>query len=128
MLIIEGDAEVGKEGRREACGDFHGWRNFVLKVHIAVLKCAFTQGRANVACVTDATPITPCPARFKWSAVTLLCSLSLSPPTLLPLAPPPRRPNRVLIARSRLAAESAPPSDIARCSNISRWATSCRSW
>jgi hypothetical protein len=38
------------------CGDFHGWRIFVLKLHTGVLKCAFTIRRATVVCVTEVTP------------------------------------------------------------------------
>ena len=46
------------EGGGEVCGDFHGWRIFVLKLHTGVLKCAFTIRRATVACVTEVTPHT----------------------------------------------------------------------
>src|SRR3954449_4665953 len=47
---------MGEKRRGEVCGDFHGLRIFVLKLHTAVLKCAFTIGRATVACVTEVTP------------------------------------------------------------------------
>jgi len=47
----------------EVCGDVHGRRIFVLKLHTGVLKCAFTLGRATVACVTEVTPQTIPPAR-----------------------------------------------------------------
>src|SRR6185312_12473310 len=61
VLILECDAEVGREIGRKAGEYFHGWRHIVLKVHIAVLKCAFTPGRANIPCrdVCDTTSLCP---------------------------------------------------------------------
>jgi hypothetical protein len=59
--MLEDDAEMREEEWGEVSGDFHVGGDFVLKLHIIVLKCAFTQRRATVPSVTSARPITTCP-------------------------------------------------------------------
>src|SRR6185312_17224856 len=61
MLMFERGSKVRREGVSKTGEYFHSWRHFVLKVHIAVLKCAFTSGRANIPCGTIVTPHHSCP-------------------------------------------------------------------
>src|SRR6185437_9096356 len=112
MLILECDAEVGREIGGKAGEYFHSWRHIVLKVHIAVLKCAFTSGLANIPCGTFVTPHHSSPRGSPWSAVALQFSPLSSPPQHLPLAPPPRRP-RATFVKQTLAAVSASLADAA---------------
>jgi hypothetical protein len=63
VVATEDDAEMGEQQGRESDDDVHAAGTRVLKVHIVVRRCAFTDGRVTVPCVTVATPQSQLPPR-----------------------------------------------------------------
>lgn len=63
MLSAEDDSQVGQQKGRETDDDVHATGSRVLKVHIDVSRCAFTDGRVTVPCVTSCNPPVTTPHR-----------------------------------------------------------------